>query len=90
MEEGIPPYSDTNEKRWKARLAFVDMYFELIHFENGAVKGYIRRNGGGLASKGYGKTIGDAIRNAAIGQSIDWYSVDRKITEQEWKKMAHL
>jgi len=90
MEERIFPFSDTNEKRWKERLAFVDMYFQITHQEDGVVKGYIRRRGGGLASQGYGETIGDAIRNASMGQCIDWYSVDRKITERAWKSMAHL
>jgi len=90
MQERIFPFSDTDEKRWKERLAFVDMYFEIKHQEEGVVKGYIRRNGGGLASQGYGETIGDAIRNASLGQNIDWYSVDRKMTEQSWKSISHL
>ena len=86
----IFPYSDTDENRWRGRLAFVDMYFEIKHQEIGLVKGYIRRNGGGLAAQGYGETVGDAIRNASVGENIDWNSVDRKITEQAWKSMAHL
>jgi len=87
------PCFDTDEKRWKARLAFVDMYWKTTHKDRGggslSIHGYIHRNGGGLSSRGSGETIGDAIRNASTGQNIDWDSVDRKISAIEWRKIAH-
>jgi len=80
---------DNDEQKWKARLAFVDMFFEIKHQEDGFVSGYICRNGGGLCSQGIGATVGEAISNASNGQNIDWWSIEKKITEQEWSKIAH-
>ena len=90
MQERIFPFSDTDERRWKERLAFVDIFWKTTSLKGERIAGYILRNGGGLASRGDGKTIGDAIRNASLGQNIDWYSLDRAMTEQAWKSMAHL
>jgi len=90
MQDRIFPFSDTDEKRWKERLAFVDMYWETIERSHGTLYGYIKRNGGGLCSRGTGKTVGDAIRSASAGQNIDWDSLDRKMTEQAWRIISHL
>ncbi len=43
----------------------------------------------GLCSFGDGDTLDEATERAAIGLPICWSSVERKITEREWRKMAH-
>lgn len=49
----------------------------------------LRRNPG-RCSYGEGDTLEEAIEDAAWGMNIDWWSVERRITEHEWEKMSHL
>lgn len=44
----------------------------------------------GRRSFGDGDTLEEAIEEAAWGMNIDWWSVERRITEHEWKKISHL
>ncbi len=76
---------------WVEKLAFVGMFYEEDHDEDlykFNIK--IRRDGGVLVSHGGGDTLEKAIENAAWGQNIDWYSVETKMTERDWAKIAHI
>ena len=91
METNIPiPYQDTDENRWRKRLAFVGMFFEVQSQKDFQVTGIIRQSSGGLCSPGFGTTVGDAIRSASVGMRIDWHSVDKKMTEVAWRELAHI
>ncbi len=75
---------------WVDKIAFVGMFYEedrdedLYKFN---IK--IRRDGGVLVSYGGGDTLDEAIESAAYGQNICWASVERKMTERDWARIAH-
>jgi len=75
---------------WVDKLAFVGMFYEEIP-NNGPYKFEIRirRKHGVLVSDGGGDTIEEAIESAACGQNINWSSVERKMTERDWARIAH-
>ena len=73
---------------WKEKIRFVGMYWYIVesNIDNVKVKVGIEH---GRCEYGIGKTLDEAIGDAARGLSIDWHSVERKFTEHEWEKMAH-
>lgn len=44
----------------------------------------------GRCSYGDGDMMEKAIEDAALGIGIDWWSVEKRITEYEWQRMAHM
>ena len=87
----VYPYNDMNEKRWLARLEFMNMFFDIVDQSDDLVTGFIRKKGGEFFSRGHGETLGGAICYAAIGQNIDWKMIDLRIrTEQVWNSISHL
>lgn len=82
---------------WQEKLRFVGMEAVDVRDDHHSQDGHHElitvkiqnQRGIGLVSFGEGKTRTDAIRNASYGVGIDWYSVERKITEMEWGKISH-
>lgn len=86
-----------NGHTWKDKLAFVGLVWEVLPYK--VEVGMFSDDDGlvcvkvlvpqGLLTFGYGGTLEDALRNGAIGHSIDWFSVERKMTDSAWAKIAH-
>lgn len=84
---------------WADKVAFVGMIVEIIHSKkswegkkDGVIDPYhVRvRIPGGLCSYGDGTSMEKAIESAAIGMNMDWYSIEGKMIEREWKRMSHV
>ncbi len=74
---------------WQEKLAWLGFNWEPIKGQF-AVNVKVTREHGGLVSFGGGNSTEDALRQAAEGQNIDWGSIERKMTDETWLKMAHL
>ena len=83
---------------WSDRVAFVGMIVKDIpkykrqneskfDYWQHKVKVYIPN---GYCSYGYGNTLNEAIWDAVAPMPMDWFSIERKITEHQWQKMSHL
>lgn len=76
---------------WEDKVAFVGMTVETVSSDVIYHKYHVRvRIPGGACSYGSGHTMEKAIESAAWGMNMDWYSVERKITEREWERMSHM
>lgn len=80
---------------WADKIAFVGMTVEMVSKDRPNFYEFHRYNvlvriPNGLCSYGSGNTMEEAIESGAIGMSVCWFSVERKITEREWQKMSHL
>lgn len=79
--------------KWRKMLEFVGIEIIYIICQISKNKKFfetkIKYKHGCLCSFGTGNTEEEALQNAANRMPIDWYSVSRKITEKEWKKIAH-
>jgi len=82
---------------WQNKLEYLGMPFELISFtcpKNGPptyeVKVYYGSTRFGLCGFGHGETLEKALEDAVIGFPTNWNEVSKKITEQEWNKIAHI
>lgn len=73
---------------WKDKLAWVGLVWEIIEQTDEDCRVKVRVPDG-LVSFGDGETLEDALRHGAAGQSIDWNSVGRKMTEAAWASIAH-
>jgi len=75
---------------WVEKIAFVGMTYDECGSFIDDSDVHVRVDiPDGLRSFGYGSTLEAAIEQAARRMQIDWNSVDRKITEKEWERMAH-
>jgi hypothetical protein len=83
---------------WADKIAFVGLTYQI---KECIYSGYYRLkvkvcipNGAtayGFGSSAYEDTaIDHAIEDGVCSFHVDWQSVERKITDQEWSKMAHL
>ena len=75
---------------WQTKLAWVGLVWKQLPKQDGLVHVQVRHTPAGASSFGVGATLQEALENAAVKMSIDWYSVTRKITETQWARIAHL
>ena len=79
----------------KRLLAAVGMHYKEMQHDISKDAGeyhYVRvyRNSGGLEGNGSGETLAEAIDRAMTDQHIDWHSLSRRLSEEEWWKMSHV
>jgi hypothetical protein len=79
---------------WANKIAFVGMVVEHIPQQSPDCDNDCRYNlrvriPDGLCSYGNGETMEEALEDAAWGMNMDWWSVERNMTEREWQRMAH-
>lgn len=81
---------DRDFDKWITRLKWAGFLWERIPCPNGHKVRVYRPPPGGLASYGEGDSLAAALQSAAHGQTIDWYAVERKMTDEAWMKLSHL
>jgi hypothetical protein len=75
---------------WKEKITWVGFRVEHLINSSSPFEHSIKlRKNPGRCSYGDGDTLEEAIESAAWGMGIDWWSVERRITEHEWNKMSH-
>lgn len=84
-----------NLNHLKRLLAAVGMHYKETKHDAIRDKGeycFVRvyRDGGGLESNGSGETLAEAIDHAMTHQNIDWRSLSKRLTEEEWWKISHV
>jgi len=77
---------------WAEKIAFVGLTAKRVPRSKGEIYApfHVKVSyNPGLCSFGWGNTFDEAIGSAAQSLPIDWYSVERKITEKAWQAIAH-
>ena len=72
---------------WQDKLAWLGMVWKSVPGQF-LVNVEVRRNPGRV-SFGSGDTLESALEEAAWGQEIGWWSVERKMTDAAWASIAH-
>lgn len=76
---------------WREKVAWVGFEVKPLTDPGSPFEHNIKlRRNPGLCSYGGGDTLEKAIESAAWGMNIDWWSVERRITEHKREKMSHL
>lgn len=74
---------------WKDKLAWVGVDWEILHQDEDVCHVKCRHSGGGASSFGDGRSLDEALCSGAYGLNISWHSVECKMTEAAWARIAH-
>lgn len=80
---------ESNTIKWEDKIKFLGMHWNLVKMSTEAIKVKVFIPGGAFA-EGQGQNLEEALRSAAYGLPFDWFSVEKIMTEHNWKSMSHL
>jgi hypothetical protein len=81
---------ESNVIKWEDKISFLGMSWRLLDMNTELIKVRVSIDLGGVYSEGEAKNLDEAIGSAARKLPFDWFSVEKRITEHNWKSISHL